>query len=436
MYCSEQCQQEAWPNHQQMCVRAQITADDLENGYIGDTKYIQEIRGPVSMATFEYNGVRWFLFGDEHTPTEDQVLPGDEVDVVVHNEKLMFTDGIPIIWSIERVLFNMFSRVKRQGGNAHFYLEMPYLVRPTEKVQPVAGRDYIYSIFDVFSDCFYAGYLPEQSTCAFSPEVEFHYVDYRQHGKTLDPSLAMFFMIRLCFQSNTDVSINVLAILGRANLFELQKVAYLTMFNSSTVRTTMHDLWQETLSAILTIAAPSMNSLDRFTKNDALNLYDLATRALAYINTLPEGYSKIHKQMQKLEPTIRQQLEKYFTDMNGQLEMQYKADHDGVFQDILSNFQKYGNEDIEYILEVIISNEAKIMDAYGIARALSRPTTNLNVAYLGDNHVRTWVEVFRYLGVERINGINKKKDPSNVPYLSKTLSLKSKVIFDIIRRYL
>ena len=142
---------------------------------------IRQIHGPVGFATFKYDNADWLLFGDQHIPVQTTLIPGDSVNIEYRNNNIIYVDSeYPIIWDISRLLFQMFAKIKQQGLFADFYLEMPFQIKPQVKIECEVKNNYIYKLFMIFNDCFYAHTLPQTSICALSPNVRMHYIDYRQ----------------------------------------------------------------------------------------------------------------------------------------------------------------------------------------------------------------------------------------------------------------
>jgi hypothetical protein len=162
-----------------VCISAPITPTDLDAAQDVTTTNIRYIHGPIQIAIFKFENVQWILFGDEHTPVEPSTSK-DEAGIILKNNQFIFTGtNAPVVWSIERVLFNMFTKIKHSGLTADFYLETPIITKTTHIIE-FEIQSYIQHIYNIFIDCFYAHILPAESTCGFTPNVKMHFVDYRQ----------------------------------------------------------------------------------------------------------------------------------------------------------------------------------------------------------------------------------------------------------------
>lgn len=199
------------------------------------------------------------------------------------------------------------------------------------------------------------------------------------------------------------------------------------LINSDMTKPIMTGIWGDFLQELVAVMSyiPEFESL----------FLDVKVCEL-WLRSLSQGKSRIRKQLDKLDNERRTKLEQYFLDFNFKSKYKYrKLPSIGVFLKMVQKAPSATEkaQQVEKFVMGIISNESLIMDIYGIARSLYYKS-QLRVAYMGQNHVDRWVDVFRFLGADPIHGIKPKKEPGS-PFSSKDLQLSDKMR-ELIKRFL
>jgi hypothetical protein len=147
------------------------------------------ISGPISSYFFEHNGVKYFLYGDQHQSKENNC---DELSNVEEYKDLKLPcvtttrgrdENDVNCYDMVAHLDRIFTNAERTEKRVDFYLEVPFqdvdfdLVENifSEQEEKKLKQDYIGSILYYFNKCF----KKDKKDCKFS-NVHFHYADIRQ----------------------------------------------------------------------------------------------------------------------------------------------------------------------------------------------------------------------------------------------------------------
>jgi hypothetical protein len=147
------------------------------------------VSGPISSYFFEHNGIKYFLYGDQHFSKENNCDKLFSKDVEGYEDIkppcVTTTRGRDEndvnCYDLIAYLDRIFKNAERTDKNVDFYIELPFLVddaREQDHDDDIVG--YINSIKLYFRKCF----TKDKKDCKFK-NVHFHYADLRQPNEIL-----------------------------------------------------------------------------------------------------------------------------------------------------------------------------------------------------------------------------------------------------------
>jgi hypothetical protein len=378
------------------------------------------ISGPISFISFDDNGRKIYLFGDEHfdkkgnCETDYKNVKISCLQVDKHNSKKKVC--YDFVYFLEK-LFNINEKSKEY---IDFYLETPFQKRYMRQ-EKTGDVDYITSIEKVFKKCF----LRNKSKCKFK-KTRFHYIDFRiKNVKTVSSItyILVNFIQTIKKQINhfKDDKKKIKIIKNKIRFYDiLAKRLYQKKINQKLLQSYFEDNFRETMNKIFKQVTRGLNQKKykryliyvKKVFKQASNYYKIRNKKKVHLiksqldALRKEGVQfKNHEMADLIEEFVKKNynnkvdlvlFQSYFKDYIVQLNKYIKNKN-------IDEYDEYNKKINQFLMGSIIEMDAHIFDAYLLGRLFRTfkytkrkkhiPSKTI-VIYAGNYHIQNYVNFF------------------------------------------
>lgn len=384
------------------------------------------ISGPISFVSFDDNGRKFYLFGDEHfdklgnceTKYKDVKIP-----CLPNSKKQVCYD---FVYFLEK----LFQGNEESDDYIDFYLETPFKRRYMRENES-GESDYITSIEKVFVKCF----RRDKSKCKYK-KTRFHYIDFRikdvKNVASINYIPVNFIHVikNQIIKASKQKYVSKLKLINKIRFYNLlTKRLFRKNINQKLLNSYFRDNFQETMREIYKNITKGLNlkKYKRYLRivkrifTDASKYYKI--RNGKKVHLIKSQLDALRKERVKfknqemaniIEDFVKNNyknrvdtnlFQAYWKDYIGQLE-NYLKDNKLINKDT----EKYNNLIQNFVLGSIIEMDAHIFDAYLLGRLFrtfnyttqqEHIPSNTVVIYAGNYHIQNYVNFFtQVLGIK------------------------------------
>lgn len=371
------------------------------------------ISGPVKISALDYNGIKFYMFGDSHGSStigncESQNFICDRSD----KETNCWNIGILLE---EWFKFNFDNKIRTD-----FYLELPFIKNADGVQLPRQSTSWISILGNKFIECL----AKEKRQCIYYPYIHFHYANIRRVDDSIDINI---FRTKIPIR---EIENFISSYLDHNNdLNELNNILYNLLYDLVTLSKMLYDNIDNIFSDIYMGKTDLVSEINkyRFLSTDRLigRIYnDTLNNIIDKLSVKNENtdYISLHRtaneyyRLKKLYPEIAEKLALFINDNIIFFKQRYTDIWDKLISGIINDFRliDYSNKEntLKSYINILKSKSKQIdrifvtlgtldVDIYTISRMFLQAEyngTNEILVYMGSNHITNYrIFIHRYL---------------------------------------
>ena len=366
----------------------------------GEFSEIEAISGPISLHIHEYNGKKYYFFGDQH----DSITKYNcfkQQDVVCDNlsedlSNITITDNN--CTDLPTLLNNWFTYNNNQGIKTDFYMEVGFVEKDLNFNQ-VIQESTIDVIYNFMNNCF----KRDKLNCQFQPNVHLHYADIRRVSDE-NPYIAnpfTFYDIRQYIDNYQYVDVDDSIVI----LNQIIAIIQIIIINSDILMNAILETnnYEDIVNNLL--------KFKRYLNDDFSNLYHDKISNMLKITAVRDG-KRMHRAAAELWRLAKQdkQMATLIKDYVYQEHLKSFSENKRIYERLVKILKSQNlkrdyslnklkgeiNSIVNLFYGLFSGESSVIMDAYLLARMFLQTDSKEIIVYAGADHGRTYSDFFEF----------------------------------------